>query len=126
MMSGRVTGYTPDGFCIACGARQDRVHRPGCTSSARIETPHPGTYEVWNNAVLIATCSSYELANAVLEGISPMLDSQAEASFADGLEKARAALKRIKERQEPYDGRALACVHTKLDEAELWFTKVTP
>lgn len=93
---------------------------------ARIEAKVDGTFEVWNNAVRIATCDSESLANTVLEGVSHLLDSRAEWTFGDALAKARDALKRIKDRQKLYDGRALACVHTKLDEAELWFTKVTP
>jgi len=96
------------------------------TDGARIEAKIDGTFEVWNGPVHIATCPSEGLANVVLEGVSHRLDSRAEWTFGDALAKVRDTLKRIKDRQTPYDGRALACVHTKLDEAELWFTKVTP
>lgn len=91
---------------------------------ARIETKGSGEHEVWNNDVHLATCPTREHAVLVLECLSPRLDSRAEWCFADALTRARDALAKVVRRQDPYDGRALALTNTKLDEAELWFTKV--
>lgn len=92
---------------------------------ARIEPIGGGAFEVWNNQTLIATCPTEFLAGLVLEGVSHRLDSRAAWSFGDALARARGVLKaRQMGGVMIYDPRALALVLTKLDEAELWFTKV--
>lgn len=98
---------------------------------ARIECVDGNTFQVWNGSVLLATCPSENVAKLVLDGLSPKMDSRAAENFAAGLAQCRKAIEQhsnncIQANGGGRDfGRATSLVLTKLDEAELWFTKAT-
>lgn len=89
-------------------------------SGARIET-RGGMYEVWNNETLIAACPTESQAELVLEAVSPLIESRAAWTFEKAIGAARLVLDNMRGN---YDARSVACVRTKLDEAEMWFARV--